>query len=85
MKTLRWTCLVALFALLASCGGDSVLKCDADHDYLHAVAVPKVKSPPDLDSLDELKEVPVPEASPQREAPANSDCLEAPPTLLGQE
>jgi hypothetical protein len=74
-----------VFPLFASCGGDAVLQCENTHSYLQAAASPRIKAPEGLDELDALKEMPVPEASPQREAPVNVDCLEAPPTVIGSD
>ena len=69
-------------AALAGCGGNKDLtrKCDERHLYQEAEAHDKLTVPEDLDELDELKEIPLPEAAPvaEREQP-ETPCLELPP------
>jgi hypothetical protein len=70
-----------LLVVLAGCRGDAELKCDSGGAYLSAVEVPRVKAPEGLDDLDQLKEVPLPDASPREERAEGSGCLESPPDV----
>ncbi len=74
-------CLVAGTSLVG-CGGDPdlVASCEDRHEaYEDAVEHGKIKVPEDLDEPDELKALPLPEAAPAAERPANAPCLELPP------
>ncbi len=69
-------------AALAGCGGnkDLIRKCEERHLYQEAEAHEKLTVPEDLDELDELKEIPLPEAAPVAEREeAETPCLELPP------
>ena len=72
--------LVIVFGLLglAGCRGDAELKCDDGGAYLIAAETPRVAAPEDLDDLDAIREVPLPDASP-RVNQGEGGCLEAPP------
>ncbi len=72
--------LITILLGLVACGGSKDLTCD-DGPYLSAVRTPKVEVPEDLDALEELKEMPLPEASPQAPRPAGSTCLDKPPLI----
>ena len=74
--------LLSLVAGLAACGGQAELKCEDGSTYLAATKAPRVKSPDDLDDLEVLKEMPLPEASPQKPRGADSTCLEGPPNIV---
>jgi len=82
MKPARVVFLVSLLALSACRGGD-VLKCNDQVAYKRAVATPHVKAPEGLDDLDALKEIPLPEASPQAAGTGPQGCLDAPPLVTG--
>ena len=84
MKILKVAMVLPVLALTACGGGDAVLKCESGGTYLNATETPRVRAPEGLDNLNALKEMPVPEASPQSERPAASGCLEAPPKVGGQ-
>ena len=71
-----------LIAGLTACGGQSELKCEEATVYLGAKQTPRVATPDDLDNLDPLREMPLPEASPQQPRPAGSSCLEMPPAII---
>jgi uncharacterized lipoprotein len=71
------------FVLLAGCRGDAELKCETGGEYLSAAETPRVTAPEDLDDLDRVREVPLPEVSPQAERPEGSGCLESPPRIGG--
>ncbi len=80
MMLLRLACLGVLAGLTA-CGGSKDLTCNEEKVYQSAVSAPRVQSPDDLDELEPLKEMPLPEASPQTERSADANCLELPPTV----
>jgi uncharacterized lipoprotein len=74
-------CLAA-GAGLVGCGGDPdlVASCEDRHEaYEDAVEHGKIRVPEDLDEPDELKALPLPEAAPAADRPANAPCLELPP------
>ena len=74
--------LLSLVAGLTACGGQDEIQCDEGSTYLAATQGPRVKAPDDLDDLEALKEMPLPEASPQKPRPADSTCLERPPRII---
>ena len=74
--------LLSAVAGLSACGGQSELKCEEATVYLDAKQTPRVAAPDDLDNLDPLREMPLPEASPQQPRQAGSDCLEKPPVII---
>ena len=84
MKIRGWGIAAVLVAgaALAGCGGnkDLLRKCEERRLYQEAESHDKLKVPDDLDELDELKEIPLPEAAPEgeREQP-ETPCLELPP------
>lgn len=73
--------LLALVSGAAGCGGDKVLECDSG-PYMTAVRAEKVQAPEDLDDLDPLQEVPLPEASPQVPRAEDAPCLDFPPSII---
>jgi len=73
---------VVLLSGLAACGGSKEITCD-EGPYRDAVRAPRVQSPADLDSLDPLREMPLPEASPRPPRPEDSPCLDSPPMTMG--
>ena len=72
--------LIAAVAGLAACGGSKALVCDTG-PYQDAVHPPRVQAPEGLDNLDQLREIPLPEASPRPDRPEGAPCLERPPTV----
>jgi hypothetical protein len=82
MRYLRLSVALPMLALWA-CGGDAVLKCEKGGAYLNAFETPRVRAPEGLDNLDSLREMPLPDASPQSQRPPEGGCLEAPPVLVG--
>jgi uncharacterized lipoprotein len=76
--------LIATVLFLSACGGDKPLKCKGATSYLDARPAPRIRAPEDLDELDELREMPIPEASPQAQRPAEGGCLESPPVIVGK-
>lgn len=83
--TLARLTMIALITALAGCGGSTELTCDTEASYLSAVRAPRVQAPADLDNLQEFKEMPVPQASPQVQRSADSSCLDAPPITISTE
>jgi len=75
--------LMALLLLgsLTACGKDADITCDDVQTYQLAVAGKRVEVPEGLDSLDPLKEVPLPNASPRPARPAGSACIDRPPKV----
>ena len=78
--------LVSMVILgVAGCGGNDTLSCDEVAVYQLAVPGKRVETPPDLDALEPLREIPLPEASPQQPRPPGSRCIDMPPEVnLGE-
>jgi hypothetical protein len=76
---------IALLSVVAGCGGTVDLTCDEVKRYELAKEGKRIEVPDGLDTLDELKEIPLPQASPRDERPKGSPCLDLPPSILGQE
>ena len=70
-----------LLSSLAACGKDRFMaKCDEPEAYQSVVASKRVVVPDGLDSLDDIKEMPIPKAeTPPR--PEGAGCLASPPAL----
>ncbi len=70
-----------LLSGLAACGKDRIMaKCDEPEPYQSVVASKRVVVPDGLDSLDDIKEMPIPKAeTPPR--PEGAGCLASPPAL----
>ena len=66
---------------LSACRGGGEIKCKGSTDYMSAREALPVKAPDDLDNLDKLRELPVPEASPQTVEVQEGECLDSPPDL----
>jgi uncharacterized lipoprotein len=73
--------LIAAVAGLAACGGSKELTCD-EGPYQEAVSAPRIQVPEGLDNLDEIREIPLPEASPRADRPEGAPCLDRPPTII---
>lgn len=73
--------MATLLLMLAACGGEPGLKCDKNVTYLQAREAPRVKAPEGLDDLDALREMPLPQASPQAPHAPDDKCLEHPPVV----
>ena len=80
---MKFAAIAVIFSVfgLAACGGPGKLQCDNEGAYLAASPTPRVRAPEGMDELESYREVPVPEASPQVERPADGRCLEAPPPV----
>ena len=79
MTLARLTVLVMVLMGIAACGGPVELSCDEVATYQLAVDGKRVVTPSDLDSLEPLREMPLPEASPQPPRPPGSPCIDLPP------
>ena len=66
----------------SACGGNDNRSCDDIRRYQLAAEGKKIETPDDLDDLDPLREMPLPEASPQPERPEGSPCIDLPPSIL---
>lgn len=85
MTLMRLFILTGILLGLSACGGSVELTCDEVRIYQLAGQSKRVAAPDDLDELDSLKEMPLPEASPQPVRPAGSPCLDRPPDVkLGE-
>lgn len=76
--------LLIVTIVLAGCGGTPDRTCDDVELYQLAAEGKRIETPEDLDSLDELKEIPLPEASPRPPRAEGSPCLDLPPVILGE-
>jgi len=74
---------VVSILVLSACRGGGELKCDDEGAYQRATTTPRVKAPEGLDNLEALKEMPLPEASPQAAGAGAEGCLESPPLVTG--
>ena len=82
MKLAQIFFVVSILALSA-CRGGGELKCDNEGSYQEATTAPRVKAPEDLDNLEALKEMPLPDALPQPVGVGEGRCLESPPRISG--
>lgn len=75
--------LVMIFMLvgLQACAGDTDMTCEEVRIYQLAKPGKRVVVPEDLDSLELLREIPLPEASPQAARPPGSECIDMPPVI----
>jgi hypothetical protein len=80
MKFVRLLFLLGAFAGLAACGKPD-LTCDDPSPYQLAVSGKRVQPPTDLDKLEPLREMPLPDASPAKPRTENSPCLDLPPAI----
>jgi hypothetical protein len=76
----RLSFLGLLIVTLNACGGKD-LTCDEVQAYQLSEGGKRVEAPEDLDDLDPLREMALPEASPQAERPPGSDCFDRPPGI----
>ena len=81
MALARLTVLSIVLLAIAACGGSVDLTCDEVASYQLAVEGRRVEVPADLDALEPLREMPLPEASPQPPRPPNSPCIDLPPEV----
>ena len=82
MTGMRLIILAGMLLGLSACGGSIERACDDVRVYQLATEGKRVEAPDGLNDLEPLKEMPLPEASPQPPRPAGSPCLDLPPTLI---
>ena len=82
MIWMRLIILAGLLLGLSACGGPIELACDDVRTYQLATEGKRVKAPDDLNDLEPLMEMPLPEASPQPQRPVGSPCLDLPPNIV---
>ncbi len=77
----------ALFTMtgLAASGGTTDQSCDEEREYQLAQEAPPVRSPDDLDELDEFRKLPLPDAVERPPREKGSPCLDLPPSILSGE
>ena len=80
MAWARWIVLLMVLGV-AGCGGNDTVTCDEVMEYQLAVEGKRVETPSDLDSLEPLREIPLPQASPQPPRPEGSPCIDMPPRV----
>jgi uncharacterized lipoprotein len=73
--------LGSLVGMLAACGGSNDITCDDVQYYQLAEEGKRVEAPEDLDDLDPLREMALPEASPREPREAGSPCFDRPPGI----
>jgi uncharacterized lipoprotein len=84
MKMRNTTLLITLALLsgMTACSGDKARSCDDVQKYQLAAEGERIETPDDLDDLDPLREMPLPEASPRPPRPEGSPCIDLPPSVL---
>ena len=73
--------LFALIGSLVACGGEADLICD-EGPYLSSARTARGQVPDGLDPLEEIREMPLPEAAPQAPRPADAECIDKPPSII---
>ena len=81
MAWARLTVFLMVCVGFAGCGGPAELTCDDVAIYQLAVEGKRVVTPSDLDSLEPLREMPLPEASPRPPREPGSPCIDLPPEV----
>ena len=82
MKITVLLLIVALLSGLAGCSGDKARSCDDVQRYQLAAEGQRIETPNDLDDLEPLREMPLPQASPRPPRPEGSPCIDLPPSVL---
>ncbi len=82
MKPAKVVFSFATLASLVACGGTVDLTCNDPSPYQLATPGRRVTAPDDLDNLEPLREIPLPEASPSMPRSADLPCLDRPPGTL---
>ncbi len=73
--------LGSLLGTLGACGGSNDITCDDVQYYQRAEMGKRVEAPEDLDDLDPLREMALPEASPRPPREAGLPCFDRPPGI----
>ena len=81
-KTINLLVLLVLLWAVSACGGNEHKSCDEVRSYQLAAEGKRIESPDDLNDLDSLREMPLPEANPRPPRPEGSPCLDLPPSVL---
>lgn len=74
--------ILALLTGVAACGGNKIQSCDDVRRYQLAEKGQRLSTPDDLDALEPLREMPLPQANPRPPRPEGSPCLDLPPSIL---
>ena len=83
MRNTKLLVLVALMAGVSACSSNET--CDDVKRYQLATEGKRLETPDDLDDLEALREMPLPEASPRPPPPEGSPCIDLPPSILSGE
>lgn len=84
MKQIRLISLTLALSVLSACFGGPDRTCEEVRLYQLAEEGRRLQTPEDLDELNELREIPLPQASPRGPRPEGSPCLDLPPNILGE-
>lgn len=82
MKYLNFLAVGVVLTGIVACGGNETRTCDEVRSYQLAAEGKRIETPADLDPLNPLNEMPLPEASPRPPRPAGSPCIDLPPSVL---
>ena len=82
IKAINLLLVLVLLLAVSACSGNKIAACDDVQRYQLAVESGRIETPDDLDDLDPLREMPLPEASPRPERPEGSPCIDLPPSVL---
>lgn len=78
MRHARFGLLLTVAAMTGACGGTSIT-CDEPQVYQASNAGERIVAPEGLSDLQSIKELKIPEPSPQQPRPEGAPCLERPP------
>ena len=80
---IRWAIALVLGMSVAACGGNDTkeIDCGAAIQFQNRVEGPRVVAPEDLDSLNEMAEMPIPRADPNAPKHAPGVCNDVPPMI----
>ncbi len=84
MKICRFLVGAAVLCSLSACFGDKNIdySCDEPQRYQQVPQGKRIESPEGLDPLNEMMEMPIPEAEDAPVRPAGSPCIDLPPSVL---
>ena len=84
MRFINLLLSLAVLAGVAACNSNPTQKsCDEVRRYQLAEEGQRLTTPDDLDELEPLREIPLPQASPRPPRPEGSPCIDLPPSILG--
>jgi len=72
-------CAIILVVAIAGCSGKET--CDEPEFYEYAQAGKRIEAPDDLNSVSDIREMRIPEASPRAPRDPGAGCLDRPPSL----